>query len=347
MPTPLLAMRTLRIIRVIEMQGFVAVKQASFVAMHEPVWQAFDDLCLDVDALGADERYKMVGLYRQICQHYALAKQRNYSPILIQGLHARVLVGHRQLYQQKKWHAHALVVFVLDTFPNAVRRYAGLFWLGLALFYLPCVAMGVACYFNHDLIYSVMSHHDVLQMETMYNPANHDIGERTAEMDIVMFGHYVKNNVGIDFQVYAAGLFFGVGTVFSLLYNGVIIGAVAGHLTAKGYDETFWQFVVGHGSFELTAIAVAAAAGFRLATPLIAPAPYSRKDAFKVAGRESVVLILGAAMMTFVAAFIEAFWSSSQSIPAVVKYVAAIGLWGFVGWYLLRCGRRSVVKESS
>lgn len=332
-------------------QTFVAVKQASFVANYESLWQDFDALCERIthkdNDLDDDERYMLVGLYRQICQHYALAKQRSYSPVLIYELHNRVMTGHRLIYQQKKNYLHSFVVFVIDTFPNAVRQHAGLFWLGFVLFYVPCLILGVACYLNDELIYSLMPHAEVARMEEMYDPANRDIGERTAEMDIVMFGHYVQNNVGIDFRIYAAGLFFGIGTAIAVLYNGVIIGAVAGHLTAKGYDETFWQFVVGHGSFELTAIAVAAAAGFRLATPLIAPAPYSRKDAFKVAGRESVVLILGAAMMTFVAAFIEAFWSSSQSIPAVVKYVAAIGLWGFVGWYLLRCGRRSVVKESS
>lgn len=324
-------------------QTFVAVKQASFVAGYEAVWQEFDGLCgriLDKDnTLSDDERYALVGLYRQICQHYALAKQRSYSPVLIYELHNRVMTGHRLIYQQKKNYLYDFIVFVIDTFPNAVRRHAGLFWLGFVLFYLPCIVMGVACYMNDELIYTVMPAQEVAKMENMYDPALRDDDARTSEMDIVMFGHYVRNNVGIDFQVYASGLFFGIGTAIAVLYNGVVIGAVAGHLTGAGFGSTFWQFVCGHGSFELTAIAVAAAAGFRLATPLIAPAPYSRKDAFKVAGRESVVLILGAGLMTFVAAFIEAFWSSSSLISPNVKYLVAVGLWAFVGWYLLFCGR--------
>lgn len=319
----------------------VAIKQASFVAKYEPLWRRFDALCQG-EQVGGDEPYPLLGLYRQICEHYALACQRHYSPQLTEQLHNRVLLGHRLIYHSKKSYAGQFLQFVLYTFPRAVRQHGYLFWLCFALFYVPLIVMGVACYLNDTLIYNVISPMQVMQMEEMYNPANSLVGrgaDRSSDTDLMMFGHYVQNNISIDFKVYALGIFFGIGTAFITLYNGVIIGAVAGHLTQKGFSDTFWSFVCGHGSFELTAIVISAMAGFKLATPLIAPAPYSRRQAFVVAGKQSIVLLLGAAMMTFVAAFIEAFWSSQAYIPNSVKYVAALGLWGFVAWYLLFCGR--------
>lgn len=329
------------------MKEIIVIKQASFVAKYEAIWQEFDRLCVGRDETGEKfnkkhAHYPIVRLYRQICEHYALAKQRNYSPLLVNELHARVMMGHRLIYNSKKSYLSDFVEFVIYQFPNAVRERAWLFWLCFAFFYLPAFVMGVACYLNDELIYSVMPSFQVSMMENMYDPANEHIGrgaDRQADTDLMMFGHYVQNNVGIDFQVYAMGLFFGIGSVLITLYNGVVIGAVAGHLTGKGFNETFWQFVCGHGSFELTAILIACMAGIRLGTPLIAPAPYGRKEAFKVAGKESIVLLLGAALMTFVAAFIEAFWSSSSLIPPMVKYLVAAGLWAFVAWYLVFCGR--------
>lgn len=333
------------------MKEITVVKQASFVAKYEPLWQEFDRLCQDKDETGTQStkksnkkqrHYPIVRLYRQICEHYALAKQRNYSPLLIDELHKRVTIGHRLIYNSKKNYGSDFVQFVIYKFPNAVRARAWLFWLCFAFFYLPAFVMGVACYLNSELIYSVMPAYQVSVMEEMYNPANEMIGrgaDRQADTDLMMFGHYVQNNVGIDFQVYAMGVFFGIGSALITLYNGVVIGAVAGHLTGKGYNETFWQFVLGHGSFELTAIVIACMAGLRLGTPLIAPAPYSKKQAFLVAGRESIVLLLGAALMTFIAAFIEAFWSSSSLISPMVKYGVAALLWAFVAWYLLFCGK--------
>lgn len=312
-----------------------AVRQAVFVRQYKPIWVKFDEIIASDD--NSDE---LVRLYRQICTHYALAVQRHYSPMLTDELHKRVLAGHGRLYQAKSQYLSKTVQFIVYTFPNELRRHKKLFWVSFGLFYVPCVLMAIACYLNDELIYSVMSYIDVATMEQMYDPANREIGrDRQADTDLMMFGHYVRNNIGIDFQVYGLGLFLGIGTMFITLYNGVVIGAVAGHLTQAGFGGTFWQFVLGHGSFELTAVVVSAAAGLRLGMGIVSPAPYGRKEGLVIAGHESIQLLLGAGFMTFIAAFIEAFWSSSSMIPPVVKYVVALMLWLFVGWYLLYCGK--------
>ncbi|MGB1260259.1 MAG: hypothetical protein ACPG6P_09480, partial [Akkermansiaceae bacterium] len=44
------------------------------------------------------------------------------------------------------------------------------------------------------------------------------------------------------------------------------------------------------------------------------------------AGKKSLPLIFGAALMTFFAAIIEGFWSA-EPMPPVVKYTVGIGLW--------------------
>lgn len=324
-----------------------AVKQSSFVARYEPVWQAFDQLCQGDDDPKLNKKnrlagnYPLVELYRQICTHHALAKQRHYSPTLVASLHQRVMVGHELIYGHKKTAHSGMLYFLFYTFPSRLRQYAKLFWLSFALLYVPMLLMGLACYFNQELIYSVMPDMQVAMMEEMYNPTNKHIGRdssRASDTDLMMFGHYIKNNIGIDFQMYGLGIFAGIGTVIATLYNGVVIGAVAGHLTGIGYGKSFWQFVVGHGSFELTAAVIASASGLRLGLGLIAPAPYERKDALVVAGKESIELLIGAAIMTFIAAFIEAFWSSSSLVSDTVKYVVALLLWGVVIAYLTLAG---------
>ncbi len=361
------------------MSDFVVVKQSTFVARYADVWRAFDDLCLENGVLvgihAQDEsraksvpsksantaktrhkytqgqrqdNYPLIGLYRQICEHHALAKQRHYSPTLVALLHERVMAGHELIYGcQKVGQNNKLLHFIFYTFPNRLRQYAYLFWISFALLYVPMFLMGVACYLNSELIYHVMSGFDVANMEYMYDPANKNIGRdssRASDTDVMMFGHYIKNNIGIDFKMYGLGIFAGVGTILATLYNGVVIGAVAGHLTGIGFGSTFWQFVAGHGSFELTAAVIASASGLRLGLGVVAPAPYGRKDALVVAGKESIQMLLGAAIMTFIAAFIEAFWSSSSLISAPVKYVVAAILWGVVIAYLTLAGRTKVVS---
>ena len=62
-------------------------------------------------------------------------------------------------------------------------------------------------------------------------------------------------------------------------------------------------------------------------------------DALRQAGREVVPMLYGIVLMLIIAAFVEAFWSSSSSLPIELKYSVGALLWGLV---LLYCfsGRR-------
>jgi uncharacterized membrane protein SpoIIM required for sporulation len=154
-----------------------------------------------------------------------------------------------------------------------------------------------------------------------------------------MFGFYIKNNISIAFRCFAGGMLLGIGTLVVLLFNGMFIGGIAGHLTRLDYIDTFYPFVVGHGSFELTAIVFSGAAGLRLGYAIVNPGPFSRLDALRLAGRDVVPMIYGIVLMLVIAAFLEAFWSSSTLISSATKYGVGAVLWILV---LLYCfsGRR-------
>ena len=57
-----------------------------------------------------------------------------------------------------------------------------------------------------------------------YDPSNPRLGMRGADSSLFMFGFYIWNNVRIGFQTFAGGLLAGVGSVWFLASNGVIIG---------------------------------------------------------------------------------------------------------------------------
>ncbi len=71
---------------------------------------------------------------------------------------------------------------------------------------------------------------------------------------------------------------------------------------------------------------------------MIAPGQLSRFQALKQKALRAVALVMGAALMLLVAAFIEAFWSSS-SAAREVKYAVAGVLWLVVILYLTLAGR--------
>ena len=325
------------------------MKQSTFVQVNEKRWSDVEQW-LNFQELSRKERQKrsaeepkinFPAEYRHICHHLALAQSRMYSPLLIERLNQLVTRGHHRLYSTHMQFTHRIVDFFLRSLPQLIRRERQVVYLSALLFFGSLISMLVAIQIQPDLVYSVIDGEQVSMMEAMYDPSNSSrLGrEREADSDALMFGFYIRNNTGIGFQTFAGGLPLGLGTLFFLLYNGLMIGSVAGHLTHIGYNETFWGFVSGHSAFELTAIVLSGAAGLKLAQALIMPGRKSRRLALLDNSKIAIQIIYAAALLFFMAAFVEAFWSSQAIIPSTVKYLVGIILWGLVITYFVRTGR--------
>jgi uncharacterized membrane protein SpoIIM required for sporulation len=320
------------------------MKQSLFESRHQRQWQTFAEQLtqLEQGQAKAAEVADFPHQYRRLCQHLALAQERGYSSYLVDPLQQLALRGHQQLYRHRSQLAANALSFVLADFPRLVREQWRFVLIASLLFFGSLVGIALRVYLFPDLIYSIVSPQQVAEMQAMYDPDASRLGraaERASSEDWMMFGYYVMHNIGIAFQTFAAGLLFGLGSVFFLIFNGLIIGAVSGHLTEIGYGQTFWSFVIGHGAFELTAIALAGAAGLQLGWALIAPGQLTRGESLRLAARKSVRMLCGVMLFLLIAAFIEAYWSSTTVITPWIKYLVGAVLWLLVGTYLGFAGR--------
>lgn len=325
------------------------MKQSLFESRHKAEWERF---ALALERLERGKDTLQVGgfpkAYRRLCQHLALAQERGYSSFLIDSLQQQVLRGHQQLYRHRSRLGANLLSFILADFPRLVRAEWPFVLVASLLFFGSLIGVGLLVYVFPELVYNLIPADQVREMQGMYDPVAGHLGrpaERAASEDWVMFGYYVMHNIGIAFQTFASGLLMGVGSAFFLFYNGMVIGAVAGHLSEIGFGQTFWSFVIAHGAFELTAIALAGAAGLQLGWALIAPGRLTRSEALQQAARKSVLLVCGVMMFLLIAAFIEAYWSSKTSVTPLTKYLVGAGLWALVALYLLFAGRTRHAPE--
>jgi uncharacterized membrane protein SpoIIM required for sporulation len=325
------------------------MKQLAFEHKNQHFWQDFAALLDQLEGVEIkDEAFdnnwpKFPAHYRKMSQFLSVAQSRQYSPVLIDFLHQLVMRGHRHLYRQKPAMWSAFTQLMRQGFPQALRREWRVWLISSCLFYIPAIFMGLMCYFDSEFLYSLVTYEQVQQMEFMYDPSNATLARpegRESDSDFMMFGFYIFNNISIDFKAYASGLLFGIGSIVLMIFNGLFIGGIAGHLTNKGYIETFWPFVSGHSALELTAATIAGAAGLKLGYSLINPKRFTRALALKQAGIDSFPLICGAGLMTFLAAFVEGFWSATPGVPHLVKYAIGIAAWLALFSYLLLAGRK-------
>ncbi|MFT5219938.1 MAG: putative membrane protein SpoIIM required for sporulation [Planctomycetota bacterium] len=314
------------------------MKQHSFEQAHGAFWQDIETM---LEKPGeADNSEFLAEHYMLLCQHLGLAKERLYDGALIERLNKLVLALYRELYRYRSDSRFNVYAFLVHGFPLAIYQHRRYILTALLIFLLPALLAGIWVYQDESAVYTVIGYDQANQVEQMYNPESSKIGrEREAETDIFMFGFYIKNNISVAFRCFAGGIIIGLGTIIVLFFNGLFLGGVAGHLTRLDYVDTFYPFVVGHGSFELTAIVFSGAAGLRLGFAILNPGPFTRVIALRNAGREVVPMIYGIVLMLVIAAFLEAFWSSNASLPIMVKYSVGALLWAMVLVYSFS-GRR-------
>lgn len=311
-----------------------------FEKSHELQWQALEASLdrLENKNRGGEAAPDFPELYRQVCHHLALARHRRYGADLELRLNRLVLRGHQQLYRSRAGSLAAALRFATADFPRLVRSEAKLVLLSLLLFAGPLIAMLLAVPSRPELALSVLPPETVEHMGQQYAPDGSLEAGRPVDSDLLMFGYYIYNNIGIAFRTFASGILAGLGSIFFLVYNGLVIGAVAGHIEHMGYQGNFYPFVIGHGAFELTAIVLAGAAGLRLGLALLSPGRLTRSEALLAAGRRAIGLVYGLAGMLAIAAFVEAFWSPSAA-PAMVKLIVGGILWLYVLFYFVVAGR--------
>lgn len=308
------------------------MKQQLFEQQHQKTWELIEQSLDKPNSAGISMLF--AEHYMLLCQHLALSKQRLYDNALIERLNKLVMRLYRELYRYRSDSRLNFYGFFVREFPLAIYRHRYFIYLALLVFLLPGIIAGSWVYFDENAVYSILDAADVRGVEQMYDPAASKLGrEREADTDVFMFGFYIQNNISVAFRCFAGGLLAGIGTLFVLFFNGLYIGSIAGHLTRLDFVDTFYPFVVGHGSFELTAIVFSGAAGLKLGYSILNPRQYSRLNSLRLAGRDAIPMLYGIVLMLIIAAFMEAFWSSSSILPIKVKYIVGAICWSLVLLY--------------
>ncbi|HEY9384829.1 MAG TPA: stage II sporulation protein M [Gemmatimonadales bacterium] len=318
------------------------------VARKEGRWNEFERLAERVarsglDSLNAAELPDFAARYREIAADLARARTYGADAVVRLRLERLVAAGHNALYREERHTWRRLWRFIARECPEAVVvswRYVTLAFL---TFMLPAVAGFFLLRERPALAPELLP--DVMIERAEAGAARQSAGkgyvETSAEERPLVASSIIANNVQVAFSCFAGGIFFGVGSLVLLAFNGLELGAISGHFANAGLLRYLWTFVIGHGVLELFSIWVAGAAGFLLGRALIAPGELPRRDALVLAGRTAMRLIGAVIVLLAVAGSIEGFVSSSEW-PLAQRLVVSSASVVFLVLYLLNgAGRRA------
>lgn len=137
----------------------------------------------------------------------------------------------------------------------------------------------------------------------------------------------MANNIAVTLFAFALGALYGLGTLYIIGLNGLMLGGVFA-LTAQ-YDlaDDLFSFVVAHGVVELSVICLAGAAGAHLGEALARPGERPRGEAFRAAVADAATLLPLCALFLVGAGLIEGYISPDPTYPLAARLAVGLSYW--------------------
>jgi uncharacterized membrane protein SpoIIM required for sporulation len=152
-----------------------------------------------------------------------------------------------------------------------------------------------------------------------------------------MFAYIALNNIYISFQVFVWGLFLGLGSVYELFINGVMVGSFQYYFFAKDLGWPSVLVIWIHGTLEISAIILSGAAGLIVGNSILFPGSHKRLHSLMQGAKDGLKLMIVLVPILLVAAFLEGFVTrySYGSMPRWVSILILAASFSFIMWYFV------------
>ncbi|MGM0843611.1 MAG: stage II sporulation protein M [Bacillota bacterium] len=292
-----------------------------FIQQHRDDWKELEDLITAMhkrkSKIKGTEINRFSRLYQKAAQNLSYSQTYFPQEEVTPYLNELVSKSHNLLYRDQ-----------VSSFKQ-VRHFFGVTFIGLFLQQWKMIALAMILFTVGGLgsffavaddplhIYSVLPEN----LAQGFDPDR--LGENEGAVDSPMMSATIMtNNIQVAFLAFAGGITFGLLTVYVLIYNGILVGAIAALFWHYGKSYDFWAYIVPHGMIELTAIFIAGGAGLLMGYKLFVPGPYSRGYVLKQQAKRSVLLLLGTIPLFVIAGIIEGFITPS-TLSFEAKYLIA------------------------
>lgn len=307
------------------------MREVLFLNRNQEKWKKFENNIVNFQNADPDT---LADLYIQTMED--LSYSRTYYPnskttIYLNQLSTKI---HRIIYRNKKEDSKRLITFWTKELPElfvSARKY---FLISFILFFISAI-VGVISASNDELYIRMILGDSYVNM-TLDNIENGDpmaVYGKSGQME--MFLGITLNNIKVSFLAYSFGMFFIIGTAYIVIQNGIMLGSFFYLFYEHGI---FWEAAKSvwiHGTLEISAIIIAAAAGIILGKSFIFPGTYTRLRSFTKGAKLSLKIVIGLVPIFILAGFLESFITRYSEMPLFISLLIIFSSLFFIIWYFV------------
>lgn len=292
-----------------------------FVKQHREEWNQLEQLVSILHksrrSITGDKINQFHRLYQKVAQHLSYSQTFFPTEEVTQYLNGLVSKSHNVLYKDQVSSFQQIRYFFSTKFIGLFLEQWRFVIAAMILFAIG--ALGSFTSVANDPLHL----YSILPAEIAQAVDPEQLGRSDGAVNSsLMSASIMTNNIRVAILAFAGGVTFGLLTVYLLIYNGIIVGALAALFWHYGKSYDFWAYIVPHGMIELTAIFIAGGAGLLMGYKLFVPGNFTRGYQLKLQAKRSVQLLLGTIPLFIIAGLIEGFITPA-AISLEAKYFVA------------------------
>jgi uncharacterized membrane protein SpoIIM required for sporulation len=304
-----------------------------WIEKRKPFWNQLENLLQrrgqsGLKSLTRSELQNLSLLYRQIAVDLAIVREDPSSIEFARYLNQLLARAHGTIYARRGTGFQTIITFFFRSYPQIFRQNRNYCMTAFIVFFAGALIGALLTLRSPDFKLSILGPQMVETIE-QHKMWTHSI----LAIKPIASSAIMTNNMSVSFLAFVMGISAGIGTLYLLFFNGLMLGVVGVACGMARMSLQLWSFVAPHGVLELPAIFIAGGAGLRIAQGLLFPGVLPRKESLRRAGKQSVGLVTGVVPILAIAGLIEAFVSPTElAIP--LKFAMAAGLLVLLLYYL-------------
>lgn len=323
----------------------------TFIRRERPYWDELEEILLRLegkkkDTLELPEIQRFHYLYQRasadlghLFTFSAERETRGYLENLVARTYAEIHQHSRERLRLRP------ARFIFSLFPQTFRLHIKAFYLVLLITLLGAAFGGAALTMDSGAKATLLPFSHLLGSPTeRVNTEMKDKGKHMSGQQASFSSSLMTHNIKVAILAMGLGLSYGVGTVISLFYNGLILGAISADYLLAGQGVFLVGWLLPHGSIEIPAFLVAGQTGLVLAGAMIGHGDRTPMvQRLRTVLPDLMILIAGVAMMLVWAGLIEAFFSQYHEpvLPYWLKISFGVCELMLLIFYLSRSGREN------
>lgn len=238
------------------------------------------------------------------------------------------------IYQNRKEETSRIKRFWTQSLPLVVQRHHKTLLYAFLVFLLFAVIGVFSAAQDQSFVRGILG--DGYVDMTEENIAKGDpFGVYKDDNQLNMFLAIALNNIQVALNTVVAGFFLGLGTIYMLFNNGIMLGSFQYFFFAHGLGWDSVLVIWIHGTLEISAIVIAGAAGLIIGRSILFPGTYTRKQSVKAGAKDAVKIMVGLVPVFITAALLEGFVTRYTSMPVWLSLLILGGSLWFIIWYFV------------